>query len=239
MKRTALITGAALRLGKAIAHALASAGWNIAVHARRSTAQAEALCADLAASCGVRAWPVTGDLGTADGPDAVFDAALSCAGQIDALVNNAAIFERQPLAAATAADFERHWRINTLAPILLTQRLARHVAERGTHGAVVNLLDQRIARPAADATPYLLSKATLETFTRSAALGLAPAVRVNAVAPGAVLLPTNAAASEPAGAFPLAARPSPEAIADAVRYLLDAGAVTGQTLFVDSGQHLL
>ena len=239
MKRTVLITGAARRIGKAIAHALASAGWDIVIHAHRSAAQAETLCADLAASCGARAWPVAGDLGTADGAGAVFDAALSRAGRIDALVNNAAIFGRQPLAAATAADFERHWRINTLAPILLTQRLARHVAERGAQGAVVNLLDQRVVRPCADAVPYLLSKVTLEAFTRSAALGLAQTVRVNAVAPGAVLLPVDAAASEPAGAFPLDTRPRPEAVADAVRYLLDADAITGQTLFVDSGQHLL
>ena len=239
MKRTILITGAALRLGKAIAHTLASAGWGVAVHARRSAVQAEAFCADLASSYGVCAWPILGDLEAPDGSDAVFDAALSRAGQIDALVNNASIFERQPLATATAADFERHWRINTLAPILLTQRLARHVAERGTCGAVVNLLDQRIAHSHADAMPYQLSKATLAAFTRSAALGLAPSVRVNAVAPGAVLPPVDAAAREPAGAFPLNARPRPEAVADAVRYLLDADSITGQTLFVDSGQHLL
>jgi NAD(P)-dependent dehydrogenase (short-subunit alcohol dehydrogenase family) len=239
MERTVLITGAALRLGEATARALARAGWNVVVHACRSAAQAGALCADLTSSCGVRAWTVNGDLEEAGGPDAVFEAALSRAGRLDALVNNASLFERQPLASAAAADFERHWRVNALAPILLTQRLARHVAERGARGAVVNLLDQRIVRPGADAVPYLLSKTALEAFTRCAALGFAPTLRVNAVAPGAVLPPADAAAGEPAGAFPLGARPRPEEVADAVRVLLDAAATTGQTLFVDGGQHLL
>jgi NAD(P)-dependent dehydrogenase (short-subunit alcohol dehydrogenase family) len=239
MKRTVLITGAALRLGQAIARTLARAQWRIVVHTRRSAAQATALCADLAASCGAPAWPVIGDLEAPGGPDAVFDAALAGAGHLDALVNNAAVFERQPLASAAAADFERHWRINALAPVLLTQRLARHVAERGARGAVVNLLDQRIVRPGADAVPYLLSKKTLEAYTLSAALGFAPRVRVNAVAPGAVLLPPSSAAAEPAGVFPLGARPGAQAVADAVRTLLDADDVTGQILFVDGGQHLL
>jgi NAD(P)-dependent dehydrogenase (short-subunit alcohol dehydrogenase family) len=183
---------------------------------------------------------VSGDLSASGGPDAVFDAALACAGRLDALVNNAALFEKHPLASATEDDFTRHWRLNALAPILLTQRLARHVAERGARGAVVNLLDQRIVRPAADAVPYLLSKKTLEAYTLSAALGFAPGLRVNAVAPGAVLPPpTEGGASEPAGAFPLGARPAAADAAEAVRYLLAADAVTGQTLFVDGGQHLL
>jgi NAD(P)-dependent dehydrogenase (short-subunit alcohol dehydrogenase family) len=239
MKRTVLITGAALRLGQAIARTLARAGWNVVAHARRSAAQAETLCAGLAADCGVSAWPVAGDLEAPGGPDAVFEAALARAGRLDALVNNASVFERQPLASAEAADFERHWRVNALAPVLLAQRLARHLAERGARGAVVNLLDQRIARPGADAVPYRLSKKTLEAYTLSAALGFAPRMRVNAVAPGAVLPPADAAAAEPAGAIPLGARPGAAAVADAVRFLLDADAVTGQTLFIDGGQHLL
>ncbi|MDR2850263.1 MAG: SDR family oxidoreductase [Verrucomicrobiota bacterium] len=236
MKQTVLITGAALRLGAAIARTLARAGWSVVIHARRAAAQAEALRAELAPAS---VWTVTGDLLPPGGPDAVFDAALACAGRLDALVNNAAVFSRQPLASATADDFERHWRLNALAPILLTQRLARHLAERDAPGAVVNLLDQRIVRPAADAVPYLLSKKALEAYTFSAALGFAPRVRVNAVAPGAVLPPSDAAASEPAGAFPLGAPPLADAVADAVRLLLDTPALTGQVLFIDGGQHLL
>ncbi len=237
MNRTVLITGAAIRLGNTFARTLARAGWDVVVHARHSAAQAEALCADLTA-CGVRAWHVDGDLLADGGPESVFDAALTCAGRIDALVNNASLFERQPLADSMPADFERFWRVNTLAPILLTQRLAAHVATRHTTGSVVNLLDQRIARANSGAVPYLLSKKALEAFTLAAALEYAPSLRINAVAPGAVLPPGATAAKEPAGCFPLGSRPTPEQVAEAVHYLLDAEAVTGQILFVDGGQHL-
>jgi NAD(P)-dependent dehydrogenase (short-subunit alcohol dehydrogenase family) len=237
MNRIVLITGAAVRLGRVMADTLARAGWDVIVHANRSAAQAQELCERLAAFGG-RAWPVNGDLLDADGPDSVFSAALACAGHIDALVNNASQFALQPLATATPADFERLWRVNTLAPVRLTQLLSAHLAARHATGCVVNLLDQRIAQPNTGALPYLLSKKALEAFTLSAALELAPALRVNAVAPGAVLLPAAAAAREPAGKFPLNARPSAGQVADAVRYLLEAQAVTGQILYADGGQHL-
>jgi hypothetical protein len=237
MNRTVLITGAAVRLGCVMADTLARAGWNVVVHANRSTTSAQALCLRLAAFGG-HAWPVAGDLLAADGPERVFNAALASAGHVDALVNNASQFARQPLAAATSGDFERLWRINTLAPVRLTQLLAAHLADRHATGCVVNLLDQRIAYPNAGALPYLLSKKALEAFTFSSALELAPAVRINAVAPGAVLMPTGEESKEPAGTFPLNRSPSAEQVADAVRYLLEAPAVTGQILYVDSGQHL-
>ena len=237
MNRTVLITGAAVRIGSVMAETLARAGWDVVVHANRSAAQAQALCGRLAAF-GVRAWRVTGDLLAPDGPEAVFSAAVASAGHVDALVNNASQFALQPLAKATPEDFERLWRINTQVPVRLTQALAAHLAARHAAGCAVNLLDQRIARANAGAIPYLLSKKALEAFTLSAALELAPALRVNAVAPGAVLLPAPTEAQEPAGAFPLGARPSAGQVADAVRYLLEAEAVTGQILYVDGGQHL-
>jgi NAD(P)-dependent dehydrogenase (short-subunit alcohol dehydrogenase family) len=237
MSRTVLVTGAAVRLGSAIAEALARAGWDVVVHAHRSLAPADALCARLRA-LGSQAWRVAGDLLAPGGPDAVFDDALGAAGSLDALVNNASVFERQPLATAAPGDFERLWRINALAPIRLTQRLAGHLSSRGARGCAVNLLDQRIAQASAGATPYALSKKTLESFTLSAARELAPTLRVNAVAPGAVLPPEAAGAREAAGSFPLGSRPTAGHVAEAVRYLLDAEAVTGQILFVDGGQHL-
>lgn len=238
MNRTVLITGAAIRLGRVMADTLARAGWEVVVHANRSATQASDLCTHLA-SRGGKAWCVTGDLLAAGGPEAVFDAALACAGHLDAVVNNASQFALQPLAEATPVEFERFWRINTLAPVRLTQQLAAHLASRRSVGCTVNLLDQRIAHPSTGAIPYLLSKKALEAFTLSAALEFAPALRVNAVAPGAVLLPSAASAKEPAGAIPLMTRPSAEQVADAVRYLLEAEAVTGQILYVDGGQHLL
>ena len=239
MNRTVLITGAALRIGRVIAETLASRGWGVIVHAHRSAVEADALCARLR-SLGRQAWRVGGDLLAPAGPDDVFDAALDAAGRVDALVNNASLFQRQPLAEASSEAFERLWRINALAPIRLTQRLAEHLAERRASGCAVNLLDQRVAHAAAPgATPYLLSKKTLEAFTLSAALELAPAVRVNAVAPGAVLAPAAAEAREPAGAFPLGDRPTALQVADAVAFLLEATSITGQILYVDGGQHLL
>jgi len=237
-RRTVLITGAAVRIGSVIAEALARAGWDVVVHAHRSVAEADGLCRRLRA-LGRQAWPVAGDLLCDGGPDAVFDAALSAAGTVDALVNNAAIFARQPLAGASADAFERFWRINALAPIRLTQRLAAHLASRAARGCAVNLLDQRIARPSIGATPYALSKHSLAAYTLSAARELAPALRVNGVAPGAVLPPPGPEAREPAGAFPLGLRPTAHHVAEAVLFLLGAEAVTGQILYVDSGQHLL
>jgi len=240
MNRTVLITGAAIRVGRAIASRLARAGWDVVVHANRSAREADALCGQLQ-SLGRRAWRVAGDLQTVPGAEAVFAAALAAAGQLDALVNNTSVFERQPLAGAAAADFDRMWRINALAPVLLTQRLYAHLAARGATGCVINLLDRRVAQPGTGgATPYLLSKKALEAFTLAAARELAPTLRANAVAPGAVLPPDagSATAREPAGAFPLGLRPTPEHVAEAVCYLLSAEAVTGQILFVDGGQHL-
>lgn len=237
MPRTVLITGSVVRIGRAIAEGLARAGWDVVIHARRSCAQADDLCRGLRA-LGRRAWLVAGDLSTPEGADAVFDGAAAAA-PLDALVNNASAFERGPLPAAVADDFDRMWHINALAPILLTQRLFAHLAAREARGCAVNLLDQRIAYPCGGATPYLLSKKALEAFTLSAARELAPTLRVNAVAPGAVLLPEKAGAREPAGAFPSGARPTPAQVAEAVSYLLSADAVTGQILFVDGGQHLI
>jgi NAD(P)-dependent dehydrogenase (short-subunit alcohol dehydrogenase family) len=237
MHRTVLITGAAARIGSCLAETLARAGWRVVVHAHRSAAQAESLCGRLRASGG-QAWHVSGDLLDPDGPETVFAAAVDAAGPLDALVNNAAQFARQPLAAAAASDFERFWRINALAPIRLTQLLAAHLASRHAAGCAVSLLDQRIALPSAGAIPYLLSKKALEAFTLSAALELAPALRVNAVAPGAVLPPATPDAKEPAGGFPSGAPPTAEQVAEAVRYLLEADSVTGQILYVDGGQHL-
>lgn len=239
MKRTVLITGAARRIGRGIAETLARAGWDVVVHACRATAEAEALCTALSTDTGARTWHVSGDLSAQDGPEAVFDDALTQAGRIDALVNNASLFARQPLACATSADFDRQWRVNALAPMLLTQRLAEHLGRRDAAGCAVNLLDQRIARPDAAAVPYLVSKKALEAYTLAAARAFAPRLRVNAVAPGAVLPPADEAAREAAGAFPLSTRPSVGQVADAVRFLLEAEATTGQILFVDGGQHLL
>lgn len=233
-----LITGSVRRLGAAIARALVFNNWQVVLHARVPSPQADSFKAALQECSRHPVELIFGDLAGDGAPQEVFAAALA-RGPLDALVNNAAIFNLQPLAAASIAEFERHWRINALVPIALTQLMAQHLRTRQAQGAVVNLLDQRIVRPAPAAAPYWVSKKALEAYTESAALGFAPLMRVNAVAPGALLLPDSPTGNEPAGRFPLAARPSLEALAEAVLYLLSAKTITGQTLFIDSGQHLL
>ncbi|MDX9868527.1 MAG: SDR family oxidoreductase [Kiritimatiellia bacterium] len=239
MNRTVLITGAARRIGAALARELARAGWNVVLHAHRSIGAADILRGELRAQ-GAQAWLAQGDLQLPGGADAVFDAALAAAGEIDAVVNNAARFERQPLADATPEAFDALWRLNTLAPVRLAQRLAAHTAARQAAGCVVNLLDQRIALPHSGCLPYLLSKQALATFTTCAALEWAPSgLRINAVAPGAVLTPVAESGREPAGVFPLGRRPAVRHITEAVLFLLEAESVTGQILFADGGQHLM
>lgn len=240
--RTILVTGGAVRIGRSIVLALANAGADIVVHARRSRAEADALVA-LLRQQNRRAWRVTGDLAAPAGPADVFSAAIHAAGRLDGLVNNASIFARKPLAQCTQADFDAAWQINALAPMLLTRLLAEHVAQRSGKSSVpvagvVNLLDQRIAHASVGCMPYLVSKQALAAFTQSAAAELAPGLTVNAVAPGAVLLPVGSEGREPAGVAPLGRHATPEQVAAAVVFLLANPAITGQILYVDGGQHL-
>jgi NAD(P)-dependent dehydrogenase (short-subunit alcohol dehydrogenase family) len=241
--RTVLVTGAAVRLGRAIALALAEAGADVVVHARHSAAAAGTLCAEIR-GLGRRAWQVSGALETPTGAEDLFRQAVAAAGPIDGLVNNAAVFALSSLAQADAAAFEMAWRVNTLAPVMLTRALSAHVRARRLPtgrpvAGVVNLLDQRIARPGAGCLAYGVSKQALAAFTLGAARELAPDLTVNGVAPGAVLPPPAGTDRETAGAIPMGRRPTPEQVADAVVFLLGSPAITGQIVYVDGGQHLV
>lgn len=234
--RVVLVTGGAIRLGAAISEALAKRGWNVVIHAHGSGPAADALCERLR-GYGINAWRVTADLTRPHAAKDLFDAARTQAGRLDALVNNAALFSL--MKELSAEERDRLLNVNTDGPIQLTYALFEHLRERQARGSVVNLLDQRIARVAMEtATPYEQSKLLLARATRSDAIACAPVLRVNAVAPGAILSPTATDAREPAGAFPLGRRPTPGDVALAVCWLLEAEAVTGQTLYVDGGQHL-
>ena len=240
--RRVLVTGGAVRIGRAIVEALAAAGAGVIVHARSSQAAADELVTAIRRRGG-QAWRVNGALETPEGVAGVFREALAMAGPIDGLVNNASVFTRQPLAASDAAAFDLPWRVNALAPMLLTRLLAGHVAAAhpgatAPVAGVVNLLDQRIANPCTGCLPYLVSKQALAAFTTSAALELSPGVTVNAVAPGAALTPVAAMAREPAGSVPLGRHCTPAQIAAAVVFLLSNPSITGQILYVDGGQHL-
>lgn len=236
--RTVLITGATHRLGAAISQLLAHNGWQIILHARAANSQTEAFSRELKDTTGQATWCVYGDLAATHAIDTLFATAMTHCQTLDAVINNAAIFERQSVTNASVDAYQRHWCVNTLAPIQLTNLLYRHLCQTQRYGTVINLLDQRIGRNDPQAAPYLLSKQALANYTANAALGMAPRLRVNAVAPGAILPPSHPHASEAAGAFPLT-RPTPAMVAEAVLSLLAAPAITGQTLFVDAGQHLL
>jgi len=231
-----LVTGGAVRIGHAICEALAARGCTVVVHYRTSEHEAFALVDSLRAS-GVEAFAVQAALGDAASCTALMDACVAAAGGVDFLVNNASVFHRDSLLNTTEAKLLLELQVNAFVPLFLTQALARVASS----GKIVNLLDRRVEGVECGALPYVLSKKMLADFTQLAALELAPEFTVNAVAPGPVLPPPGegpARTRDLAGATPLGVGLTPDAVAQAVVYLLEADAVTGQTLFVDGGQRL-
>jgi NAD(P)-dependent dehydrogenase (short-subunit alcohol dehydrogenase family) len=234
--KTALITGAAKRIGKAIATALAQSGVHVAVHYNQSAADAVSLCEELQ-RLGVSAWPIQGDLMDAGQTAKVFQDAVARAGPIDLLVNNASIFERDTLWEATEESIAKNVRIHAVAPLILSRELAKQ--QRAAH--VVNLLDTRVAVYDREHASYDLSKSMLLTLTRMLALELAPNVAVNAVAPGSILPPPGLGEghlSKLAQANPQQRIGAPEDIAQAVLFLLRSRFITGQVIYVDGGIHM-
>ena len=236
----ALVTGAARRIGRQIALELAGHGHDVAVHCRHSRDEAEATAAELRV-LGARAAVVVADLADEAACRALLPQVLDHFGRLDAVVNNASLFEYDSAQTCNDAHLARHWQANTAAPIWLAQALAAHVAERGGQGCVVNLLDQKLWNPNPDYFSYTLSKAALREATVLLAQALAPRVRVAGVAPGVTLLSGPMSAEEYAQAHrmtPLERSSTPEDIARAVRFLIESPAITGTTLVVDGGQHL-
>ena len=230
-----LVTGAARRLGRAIALHLAATGWDLAVHYRGSEADALQTARD-AGALGARAEIFAADLADEAQCAALLPAVQARFGRIDAVVNNASLFEYDTVADFTYAAMDRHWRANTAPAIVLARAL--HAAGGG---AVVNLLDQKLWNPNPDHLSYTLSKAALEAATTLLAQALAPRTRVCGVAPGVTLVsgPMGTAEFERAHRLtPLERSTTPEDIARAVAFLLASPAITGTTLLVDGGQHL-
>lgn len=237
MKRTALVTGGAKRIGAAITERLARDGWRVVVHYHHSPEEAE----DHARRIGGVAIPA--DLSDPAAAEALpADAAEAAGAPLDAVVNNASIFEFNRARDFTIDDWRRDEAVNLLAPILITRAFADALPV-GKTGAVVNLLDQKLWNLNADFFTYTMSKIGLEGATRLLAKALAPSVRVNGVAPG-LTLPSGDQSEEEfnaiASKYNLLKRPIPvEAIAGAVAFLLDNPAVTGQTVLIDNGQHMV
>ena len=236
-----LVTGAARRIGAAIARRVHAAGANVVLHCHRSREEAERLAAELesrrAHSCRV----VAHDLLDAEGLPAFVERAVGAFGRLDALVNNASSFHPTPIGSITTRAWDDLVGTNLRAPLFLAQAAAP--ALRRARGAIVNIVDIHAERPLKDFVVYSVAKAGLAGLTRSLALELAPEVRVNGVAPGSILWPDSGAHFPPAeqqrivARTPLARVGGPDDIAGAVKYLLfDAPFVTGQVLAVDGGR---
>ncbi|HWP20006.1 MAG TPA: SDR family oxidoreductase [Burkholderiaceae bacterium] len=237
----ALVTGAARRLGREIALELARGGWDVAVHYRHSASDARALVAELRGT-GVRAEALEADLADEAACAALVPRAVAAFGRLDAVVNNASLFEYDDVAGFTHQAMERHWRANTAAPVILARALHQHLQTRGAQGCVVNLLDQKLWNPNPDYFSYTLSKSALEAATTLLAQALAPLVRVVGVAPGVTLVsgPMSQAQFQAAHRLtPLGRSSTPADVARAVRFLAESPAITGTTLLVDGGQHLM
>lgn len=243
-RRTVLVTGAARRLGREIALALAAGGWQVAVHYRGSSADAAKTVADCAHFAPV---PGTFDCFQADLEDeaavrALVPRVIAHFGAIDAVVNNASMFEHDDAGSFGYEAMAAHLRTNAGAPILLAQALHAHLLSRDGTGAVVNLLDQKLWNQNPDFVSYTLSKAALEAATTMLALALAPQLRVVGVAPGLTmtshLLPEEKF-RQLHKLSPLGRSSTPEDVAAAVKFALENQSITGTTLLVDGGQHLM
>jgi len=234
--RTALVTGGAVRIGREICLGLARSGADVVVHYHTSEAQARELVG-LIERLGRRAWALGADLAEPGGPETVFAAAEAQAGTIDILVNNASVFPADSLWQVSAESLAHNMNLHALAPLVLARRLARQC----DHGHVVNMLDTRVACYDKGHASYHLSKRMLLTLTRMLALELAPAVAVNAVAPGLILSPPGQEGDYPAklaNRNPLSRHGEPADVVEAVLYLLGSRFVTGQVLYVDGGAHM-
>ena len=234
----ALVTGAARRIGRALALEAAAAGYDVAIHCREADADSASLEGEIAA-LGRRAVVLPADL-TADGAPAALIAGAQAIGPVTLLVNCASVFEDDRIGTLTPESFDTAIAANLRAPILLAQAFAAQAPADG-RALIVNLLDQRVWRPNPQYFSYAISKGALWHATGMLAQALAPQIRVNAIGPGPTLPSihqTEAMFAAEAANVPLQRRADPGEIAQALRYLIDARSVTGQMIAVDGGQHL-
>lgn len=235
--RVALVTGAGRRVGRALAVALGAEGMTVAVHYHASDAGARET-AGMIERAGGKASVVAADL-TSDAAAGLIDDVVRQLGGLDVLVNSSAVMERTPLGEVTAAQWDAMMALNLRAPFLLSQAAAPHLAR--TRGAIVNIADLAAFETWPAYIPHGISKAGVVYMTRALARTLAPEVRVNGIAPGAVLLPDQWNEDDAAKlreSTPLRRLGSPDDVVGALLYLLRADYVTGEIIIVDGGRHV-
>ncbi|MFO1170896.1 MAG: SDR family oxidoreductase [Hyphomicrobiaceae bacterium] len=235
----ALVTGAAKRVGRALALDLARQGFAVGVHHNRSSAEAAAVVAEIEASGG-RAVALEADLTEPDAVEALVAACVRELGPVTCLVNNASLFLYDDIASLDARVWQQNLAVNLAAPVFLAQAFARQLPP-DAKGTIVNLIDQRVWRPVPDFLSYGIAKSGLWSATRMLAQALAPRIRVNAIGPGPALQSIYQTPDDFAKQWtstPLARGTTPEEIAAALRFILAAPAMTGQMIALDGGQHL-
>ena len=238
--KNALVTGAARRLGRAIALDLAAHGWNVAIHYNTSQEDADS-AARAARAFGADAAILKCDLSKESETATLVDRAAKEIGPLTALINSASLFENDDWQSATRQSWDDHMETNLRAPLLLSQMFARQLPENA-RGNIINIIDQRVLKPTPQFLSYSVSKAGLHWLTTTLAQGMGPRIRVNAVGPGPTLKnprQSDADFSRQRDATILGRGADPADICGAVRYLLEAEAVTGQMIAVDGGQHLI
>jgi pteridine reductase len=235
--KVALVTGAGRRIGAVIAESLGAHGMRVAVHYRTSKSEAEATVARVEAAGG-EAWCVAADLGQASAPQQLIRDVVAHYGALDVLVNSAASMERTPFAETTSEEWDRILALNTRAPFFLCQAAAPHMA---SGGAIVNIADLAAFETWPGYVAHGVSKSAVVYLTEALARVLAPAIRVNAVAPGVVLMPDgwdDSLSARLASTTPLRHNGSPQDVVRAVLYLLESDYVTGDVLLVDGGRRI-
>jgi len=239
-RKVALVTGAARRIGRVIALALAERGWDVAVHYRFSEADAHATVRDIEA-LGRRAVALHCDLADEDAVKALLPRAAAALGPLSCVVNNASNFEHDSVDEFSVGSLELHMRTNLAAPILLARAL-HDATPLGGQSVVINLLDQKLDNLNPSFLSYTLSKSALSTATTMLAQELAPKLRVVGIAPGITLVSANQTEADFELAHtvtPLGRSSTPEDIAATVCFLVESRAITGTTIMVDGGQHLI
>lgn len=237
--KAALVTGAARRIGRAIALDLARHGWAVAVHYARSGAEADAVASEIR-STGGNAIALRADLSREAETATLVQRATDALGPIGCLVNNASQFKRDELDTADRASWDAHLETNLRAPFVLIQAMSR-LLPQDREGVVVNMLDQRVWNLTPHFLSYTLSKSGLWTLTQTLALALAPRIRVNAIGPGPAL-PNERQSEEQFRrqyeSTPLRKPVDVAELCEAMRFLISARSMTGQMIALDSGQHL-